>query len=327
MSTDGPTISVVIPAYNAEKYVGRAVESILAQTHSPDEIIIVDDGSTDGTAQVVRLFEDKVTFIQQQNAGASVARNSGIEAARGEWIAFLDADDEWLPQKLQRQIEHLRKRPDLVWTHSNYFVRPYPDGGRAVAFTPAKYAETLRNGDYFDDYLDVHPEVCIRTSTVIVKRAVLKETGLFRIGQFWAQDTDMFLRIAYANPAIGFLPEPLAVYYADVPNSITLKNKQRVSQRCEYLHRHLGLAAEQGRLAAFEPCAGRLAAGWIKGILQEDPLADVGEILDCFGHLMPRDLCREVSLRMKYPRMVPRAMKCYFHIKGKLRSLGVWPKR
>jgi cellulose synthase/poly-beta-1,6-N-acetylglucosamine synthase-like glycosyltransferase len=324
MSTDGLkesiTISVVIPAYNAEKYIGRAIDSVLAQTRPAEEIIVVDDGSTDGTAGIVRSFGGKVAFIQQRNAGASVARNSGIEAAKSDWIAFLDADDEWLPRKLQRQSEHLRRKPDLVWTHGNYLIQSYGEGSRTVAFASSGYA-AVSEGGQFDDYLSVYPAVCIRTSTVLVTKAVLKEIGLFRIGQLWAQDTDLFLRIAYRHPVIGFLAEPLAVYHADVPHSITLRNKQRVGQRCEFLGRHLQLAAEQGRLAAFEPCARQLAVAWIRGILHDDRFADVSEIVNRFDHLLPAEFSRETRLRMKYPRIAPAAIKCYFYTKNKLRSL------
>ncbi|MHC5141971.1 MAG: glycosyltransferase family 2 protein, partial [Planctomycetota bacterium] len=113
-------ISVVIPAYNAEKHIARAIESVLAQTRPADEVIVIDDGSSDATAEVVRSFGDKVIFIQQENAGASVARNAGIEAATSDWIAFLDADDEWLPNKLQLQVEHFKRNPDLLWATGNY---------------------------------------------------------------------------------------------------------------------------------------------------------------------------------------------------------------
>jgi glycosyltransferase involved in cell wall biosynthesis len=94
-------ISVVIPAFNAGQFIRRTVDSILAQTYSDFEIIVVDDGSTDNTADVVRSYGPKVRYIYQQNAGDGPARNTGITAAEGDWIAFLDHDDEWLPKKLQ----------------------------------------------------------------------------------------------------------------------------------------------------------------------------------------------------------------------------------
>jgi glycosyltransferase involved in cell wall biosynthesis len=117
--SDKMKISAVIPAYNCEAHIARAIDSVLNQTHPADEIIIVDDGSSDDTVQAVRSYGDKVTLIQQENAGASAARNTGIEAATGNWIAFLDADDEWLPDMLQRQTDILTQHPHLVWTTGN----------------------------------------------------------------------------------------------------------------------------------------------------------------------------------------------------------------
>ncbi|MHC5139531.1 MAG: glycosyltransferase family 2 protein, partial [Planctomycetota bacterium] len=105
--TEKLTISAVIPAYNAAKYIARSIDSVLAQTHPVDEIVIVDDGSTDNTAAIIKDYGDKVRYIHQPNAGVSAARNTGIEAATGNWIAFLDADDEWLPEKIKRQVENL----------------------------------------------------------------------------------------------------------------------------------------------------------------------------------------------------------------------------
>ena len=112
-STDRPTVSVVIPAYNAEAFVGDAIDSVLAQTFHDFEIIVVDDGSADGTRRVVTAYGDRVRFYQQEQAGASRARNRGIEEAHGEFIAFLDADDLWLPTKLEKQVQAFRNDPSL----------------------------------------------------------------------------------------------------------------------------------------------------------------------------------------------------------------------
>ena len=132
-------ISVVIPAFNAEKTIARAVESVLAQSRPADEIIVIDDGSKDNTADVIRSYGDKVILIQQENAGASVARNAGLKNASGDWIAFLDCDDEWLPEKLKLQSEHLARNPDLKWTYSNFFKKerirlPYRDAEGTSSF-------------------------------------------------------------------------------------------------------------------------------------------------------------------------------------------------
>jgi len=105
-------VSCIIPTFNGERFVGEAIESILGQTYTPFEIICVDDGSTDGTQAIVRGFGDRVQYVHQENAGPATARNRGARSARGEFLAFLDSDDTWVPDKLRIQVAHLRNNPD-----------------------------------------------------------------------------------------------------------------------------------------------------------------------------------------------------------------------
>lgn len=109
---DRPRVSAVIPAFNAEDYVGDAIDSVLAQTYGEVECVVVDDGSTDTTAAVARGFGPRVHLVQQENKGQGGARNSGAAAARGELLGFLDADDRWLPERIERQVDELRGRAD-----------------------------------------------------------------------------------------------------------------------------------------------------------------------------------------------------------------------
>lgn len=106
-------ISCIVPVYNGERYLQEALESIIAQTYGPLEIIVVDDGSTDGTRAVVDRFTDRVTYLWQSNGGPASARNAGIRASTGPFLAFLDADDLWHPEKLERQMTRFRARADL----------------------------------------------------------------------------------------------------------------------------------------------------------------------------------------------------------------------
>lgn len=121
-----PTVSVVIPAYNAERFLAEAIESVLAQEYEPIEIIVVDDGSTDGTAAVAQGYAHAVTCVRQPNGGIGAARNRGVEAASGELLAFLDADDLWAPGRLRRQVEALGRdpAPDIVLGIAEAFVTP-----------------------------------------------------------------------------------------------------------------------------------------------------------------------------------------------------------
>src|SRR5438045_3634651 len=119
-------VSCIVPVYNGEPYLREAIKSILAQTHRPIELIVVDDGSTDGTAEIVRVFIDHVKYVCQFNAGAAAARNRGIGLACGEFVAFNDADDLWHEEKLERQLARFRVRPELAYcvTHCQNFWVP-----------------------------------------------------------------------------------------------------------------------------------------------------------------------------------------------------------
>ncbi len=313
------TVSVVIPAYNAGKYIGRAIDSVLAQTHQADEIIVVDDGSTDNTAEAVQSYGEKIHFIRQENAGASVARNTGIEAATGEWIAFLDADDEWLPDKLKLQTEHLRRNPDLMWTTGN-FIRCYCDKNQQQDDLSG---ERLRNAkaamgpkEYFDSYFRAHclfaTGCCI---TMMIRRKALAEAGLFLPGQPRINDVDMWLRIAYRWPTIGFVAEPLAVYHMDVPDSI-IKTYKDPAVICDFIDRHLALAAEHGVAEEFEPSARKIIGWWIHCYILDGRGREVRTILGRHGDLYPA-YCR-VTTYIK--SLFPRAGMFYDNVKLKIRN-------
>lgn len=197
-----PRVSVIIPAYNAAATLERAVASVLAQTCRPLEVLVVDDGSTDATPQVVARLGDAVRAIRQPNQGVSVARNEALRRARGDLIAFLDADDEWLPAKLENQVDFLAANPavDLVYTQV-YCV----DGqGRDRGTRP------LERG--LDTYAHLFFANRIPTSTVLVRRTALERAGEFDPALKITQDYDLWLRIA-ARGAYSGLREPLARYW------------------------------------------------------------------------------------------------------------------
>jgi glycosyltransferase involved in cell wall biosynthesis len=281
------TISAVIPAYNSGRYIARAIDSVLAQTRPIDEIIVVDDGSTDDTAEVVRAFGDKVVFIQQANAGASAARNTGIEAATGDWIAFLDGDDEWLPEKNERQIEMLKRNPDLVWTTSNFITCSCHEKWRSPRISPEKARQLLGSKDYVENYFQAYlAGLGGHTDVMTIKKDVLVEVGMFRDGQRKANDLDCWWRIAYCYPRMGYIVEPSAIYHLTIPQSIS-KKKTGWEHYAELLHRHLTYSQEYGRGESFRIFAGNLLKGWMRSMLFGAQRNDIRQLLREFRDLLP----------------------------------------
>ncbi|HOM77360.1 MAG TPA: glycosyltransferase [Anaerohalosphaeraceae bacterium] len=262
-------ISAVIPAYNAQKYIARAIESILRQSRPADEIIVVDDGSTDDTAAVVRSYGDKVRLISQSNGGASAARNAGIRAAKGNWIAFLDADDEWLPEKLLLQTELLLKHPDLVWITGNY-LQCLCDENRIAEYTPVPTCiQCLKGRDYYESYLfAVQLYEWGHIDCMLIQKKTLEELGLFSTEMPIAEDIDLWLRIAYRHPKVGFTPYPLAVHH--LLEFHTLMTSPRPAFLYQnFIRRHFQLAQKEEVIEQFIPAAGAIMRRWIRGMLFE----------------------------------------------------------
>jgi glycosyltransferase involved in cell wall biosynthesis len=198
------TVSVVIPYYKAERTIARAVQSVLAQTVAPLEILIIDDGSHDSLSERVKEYSPVITVITKSNGGAASARNVGIERARGEWIAFLDADDYWEPSKLERQLA-VSEGVGLVG--SRWFTES-PDGTRSLATVP--------DPGIFGRRLCVHGANAFRaamnfcTDVVLVSRKALGDQR-FVTGLETAEDRDLWIRLI-SSTTIYLLPEPLATY-------------------------------------------------------------------------------------------------------------------
>ncbi len=195
------SISVVIPAYNAAAFVGEAVASVLGQTRQPDEIIVVDDGSTDGTAALVRRTYPSVIVLEQPNSGVSIARNNGLDAARGDWVAFLDADDVWAPTKLERQWARIAAGPsDLVCVHCNYYFFGLRTGESMVP-------DAVTRGDYrFPAHF---LEWLIVPSTAIVRRASCGRFAAFCSG--YGEDVIFFAELSLVGQ-FAYEPEALVGY-------------------------------------------------------------------------------------------------------------------
>ena len=196
-------VSVIIPTYNRKHTLGRAIESIISQTIKPLEIIIVDDGSNDGTREWIKQEYPFIKYLNQNNSGVSASRNRGIFSANGNWIAFLDSDDEWTPEKLERQLSILSSDKEAVFCHTNeIWIR---NGTRVNQMRKhEKYG-----GYIFEKCLDM----CrISPSSSIIKKEVFDHIGYFDESLIVCEDYDLWLRIA-AHYKILFLDQPLIKKY------------------------------------------------------------------------------------------------------------------
>jgi glycosyltransferase involved in cell wall biosynthesis len=202
-----PQVSVVIPTYNRADLLGRAIASVLAQTYSDFELFVVDDGSRDHTASVVERFGDPRIHLVRlpTNRGQSAATNAGIACARGAWIAFLDSDDEWLPQKLEWQMDRVGREPDAqpaVVYCACYRQRPNEK-------SQVRPKGALPEGDVIDSLLS--NKQAPTPSAYMVRRDALEEVGGFDETLPAAVDIDLWLRLARAGHHFAAVAEPLVV--------------------------------------------------------------------------------------------------------------------
>jgi len=199
----GPLVSVVIPAYNAERFLGEAIESVLAQTYSPVELIVVDDGSTDSTAEVAAAYGE-ATVISQENSGPSAARNRGAAAAGGEFLAFHDSDDAMTPDKLAVQAGHLLDNPGVgcVLAEQDLLVEPGAELPFWVEGTKVPTLMPPRPPELADEPM-VHP------MTMVVRRETFQQVGGFDESMRAAEDFDWMLRVSEEGVEIARLPNVL----------------------------------------------------------------------------------------------------------------------
>ena len=199
------SVAVVIPLYNKAATIARALTSVQAQTLPPDEVLVVDDGSTDGGADVVAAqMHPALRLIRQPNGGVSVARNRGANESRSDWVAFLDADDEWHPAFLASVIRMAEQEPQVGVVFSNLRLSTGP-----AAWLAGDESGRLR--DYFDFFVR-NGGHGMSASSVLAKRSVLLKVGGFPPGLTHGEDLDTWTRLAWETP-VAFVPEVLAVYH------------------------------------------------------------------------------------------------------------------
>lgn len=213
---DLPLVSVVIPVYNGERYLAESIGSALAQTYRPIEIVVVDDGSTDHSAEIARGFGSSVRYVAQSRAGAGAARNRGADLAEGNFLAFLDADDLWLKDKLKRQMAVLSENSDLdmILTHVRQFHSP--------ELADAVKAKIARAGEMFAGYL---------AGTLLIRRESFFRAGRFATHWHVGEFVDWYAKATERGLKSFMLPEVLMERRLHTDNSVI---RERDSQK-DYL--------------------------------------------------------------------------------------------
>ncbi len=219
-----PTISVVIPTYNRASCICDAVESVLSQTYLVHEIIVVDDGSIDDTRQQLKKYSDKINYIYQENQGVSSARNTGIRQATGEWIAFLDSDDEWLPRKLARQVSCLKQYPEAIGLACDAEI-VFTGGFYRLFQLRDNYLATTTHSCHFLNrpLLDVLGAKFFTPTWVFKKRAILA-SGLFNENISLYEDLDFSARFSLQGPWC-IVPDALVRVFRKTSENLSVQHR------------------------------------------------------------------------------------------------------
>jgi glycosyltransferase involved in cell wall biosynthesis len=274
------TVSVVVPAYNAGPFIRQCVKSILQQSHPPAEILVVDDGSTDQTAGIVSKFADPVHLLRQDNRGVSSARNRGLWEATGSLVAFCDADDVWLPRKLQMQAEALAAHPDASAAFSG--ATKVDADLQPVGVIPCPALDEVTFGDLLrHERGRVPPQI---PSTLLARKELLDRAGEWDPQLSDAADWDMALRLRRLGPFVG--PRDSLIWYRVHPGGMSSKARLRASD-AKRLFQKLVTSAVPEDLAEIRAAWGRnavvmaaslaktegfpVAAAWLLGEFRRNP--------------------------------------------------------
>lgn len=246
-----PTVSILIPTYNRENVIRKALDSALAQTYRKVQIVVVDDGSTDNTRDVIKSYGQDIVYVYQKNRGIASARNTGLRHCTGDYIAFLDSDDYWLPQKLERQVAIFQDHPEYGMVACQC----------ASIDAQGRFRQKNRPGRSGWVLESLFRKNFIRTSAAVVTKACIEAVGPFDETLRECEEYDLWLRIA-ARFQVGFINEPLAVY-TDNPCGVSTDSlvgrlhrlrvlekpylqelipkhayRRRIADTCHYIGRH-----------------------------------------------------------------------------------------
>ena len=276
-------VSVVIPTHDRAGRVERAIDSAVGQSHPPAEVIVVDDGSRDGTVSRLAVYRDRIALLEQRHRGVSAARNRGIRHATGSFVAFLDSDDRWGENHLARLVEALEREGGIPWACSNALVEE--EGVRTGRLlNPAGRADSRGALDFFSA---AGQGVRFHTSALLVRRDLLIALGGFDEARRHAEDLDLWWRIARREPRIVYDPQPTVVVEAGSPDALTRKYREAALDMCDLVERHLVAFDRRAQRRAFQRLARRLLDVYASRALHGGSYDDLLELDRRVGRPLP----------------------------------------
>lgn len=295
-------ISVIIPAYNVEEYIARSISSALNQKVKPFEIIVVDDGSTDNTAKVIGSYKEDIVYVFQENGGSSSARNLGIETARGNWIAFLDSDDEWVDTHLQNFKATLSKFPHIKWYGSSFkFLDTLKK--KEINLVPKAHYEGAEKFILFNDYMSAFPPKAYFSSpTMIIKKSVFDVVGYFDTRKKTSEDVDMWFRIGLNFPEVGYCPVPAAIVYKR-ENSLSTTNSWNPFKTFDRIEECKSLASDYSEDARerIKPRIAYWVSKLVKRSVKYGDKQTLKRIKEEYFNILPKKFKRIVKLTTIFP--------------------------
>lgn len=303
----GERVSVIIPSYNCAPYLSEAIESVLDQSHPPAEVIVVDDGSTDDSLEIARGFGARIRLLAQANAGVSAARNRAIEEATGDWLAFLDADDVWLPTKLERQLAAVEGRPDVVCVFSDFYRF-----GEGMKPTLEHQPDNPAAPDWRVRMLCSY----VLPSTCMVRVDALGDVR-FRVGAV-GEDMIFFAELRERGSFLQ-VPEPLARYRIREGSAIhrSIHEIRSIDARYEFMMEHADRYSENEQLAVRRYLSNLLQMGHERALWQQRDPKLVRAYRRGFDQIHPPDIPEPRNFRRRlYPRWMYRLRDAFRSFAG-----------
>lgn len=237
-----PFFTVIVPTYNRSKTVVEAIDSVLDQTFDDYELIVVDDGSTDQTAEILsqRYADSQINYVYQRNRGKAGVRNTGIKLALGEYLAFLDSDDKWKPEKLERQAAFIREHEDvdIVYGPVEVIDEANQPLDAETRWFREKFQNQHRRGETYEN---LSHDWVLFTSNFVIRRSLLEKVGMYDESISHLEDVDLYLRLALMGHSFYYLDELLTEYRVHEGNTQTDNHFQGLISVAE---KHLGKIAE-----------------------------------------------------------------------------------